>query len=76
MQVEITVSGGKITAATAVDYPNSNGHDAMINSRAVPVLQDETVQAQGANIDSVSGATFTSQGYITSLQSALDQANL
>ena len=76
VQVQITVSDGKITAATAVEHPNTDGHDAMINNRAVPVLQDETVQAQGANIDSVSGATFTSQGYIASLQSALDQANL
>ena len=76
MQVEITVSGGKITAAQAVQYPNGNGRDVEINSYALPVLNQEVVDRQSAQIDTVSGATVTSDGYLQSLQSALDQAHL
>lgn len=76
VQVAITVAGGRITAATAVVYPNGNPRDEQINSYALPVLASEVVDAQGAQIDMVSGATVTSQGYIGSLQSAIDQANL
>lgn len=76
VQVAITVSGGKITAASAVQVPYQNRRDVTINARAVPVLSSETVTAQSAQIDSVSGATFTSDGYISSLQSALDKAGL
>jgi uncharacterized protein with FMN-binding domain len=76
MQVEITVSGGRITAARAVQYPNGNGRDVEINGYALPVLSQEVVQRQSARIDTVSGATVTSDGYLQSLQSALDQAHL
>jgi uncharacterized protein with FMN-binding domain len=76
VQVEITVAGGRITAATAVVYPNGNPRDQQINSYALPVLSREAIAAQGAQIDMVSGATVTSQGYLGSLQSAIDQANL
>ncbi|MGB3771233.1 MAG: FMN-binding protein [Rhodococcus sp. (in: high G+C Gram-positive bacteria)] len=76
VQVQITVAGGTITDATAVVYPNGNGKDQQINARAVPILESETVSAQSAGIDMVSGATVTSEGYIQSLQSAIDQANL
>lgn len=76
MQVEITVSGGKVTAARAVQYPSGNGRDAEINSYALPVLNQEVVDRQSAQIDTVSGATVTSDGYLQSLQSALDQAHL
>jgi uncharacterized protein with FMN-binding domain len=76
VQVQITVSNGKITQATAVAYPNSNGRDQQINAYALPVLAQEAVVAQSAQIDHVSGATVTSDGYVASLQSAIDQANL
>ena len=56
--------------------PWSNGKDQQINGRAVPVLNAEVVDAQSAGIDMVSGATYTSEAYIRSLQSAIDQANL
>jgi uncharacterized protein with FMN-binding domain len=56
--------------------PDSNSHDYRVNSYAVPVLHDEALAAQSANIDTVSGATVTSNGYIRSLQSALDAAHL
>ena len=76
VQVQLKVSSGRIVNATAIDYPRAEGHDAQINDVAVPVLQDETVTAQNANIDTVSGATYTSDGYRQSLQSALDAAHL
>jgi uncharacterized protein with FMN-binding domain len=76
VQVQITVSGGTITEATAVVYPNGNRRDQEINAYALPVLEKEAVAAQSAQIDHVSGATVTSDGYVGSLQSAIDQANL
>ncbi|HEY3478263.1 MAG TPA: FMN-binding protein [Amycolatopsis sp.] len=75
VQVRITVSGGKITDAQAVEYPQESGRDVRINSAAVPVLNQETLQAQSAQIDTVSGATYTSEGYQQSLQSAIDAAH-
>ena len=74
VQVKITVSGGKVTAAEAVDYPTNNPRDAEINQIAIPILQQETVGVTSAQIDFVSGATFTSDGYQRSLQSAIDKA--
>ena len=74
--MEITVSDGTITDVSVVDYPNNNGKDKQINARALPVLVQETLDAQSAGIDMVSGATVTSNGYVESLQSALDQAGL
>jgi uncharacterized protein with FMN-binding domain len=76
VQVQITVANGKITEAEVTQVPWSNGRDQEINSYAVPILNSEAVDAQSSTIDMVSGATFTSQGYIGSLQSAIDQANL
>jgi uncharacterized protein with FMN-binding domain len=74
VQVKITITNGTITAAEAVDYPQNNGRDQEINSYAIPQLNAEAVSANSASIDMVSGATYTSEGYISSLQSALDQA--
>jgi uncharacterized protein with FMN-binding domain len=76
VQVRITVTSGKVTSAAAVVYPNGNGRDQEINSYAVPTLNQEAVNAGSAQIDTVSGATVTSDGYIGSLQSALDKAGL
>jgi len=76
VQVRITVANGKVTRSQAVQYPNDNGHDQEINAYALPVLAQEAVAAQSASIDAVSGATVTSNGYIESLQSALDAAHL
>ena len=74
--MQITVTGGKITAANAVDYPQNGSRDRQINSYAVPQLNSEAVAAQSAHIDMVSGASYTSAGYAQSLQSALDKAGL
>jgi uncharacterized protein with FMN-binding domain len=76
VQVQITVANGKITAAQVLQVPWNDNRDQEINSYAVPVLNGEVVQTQSANIDMVSGATFTSDGYIQSLQSAIDRAHL
>ena len=76
VQVQLTVSGGKITQVDVVQYPSGNPKDQEINNYALPILVQETTDQQSADIDMVSGATVTSTGYIQSLQSALDQANL
>ena len=76
VQVQLTIKGGTITKVSVLRYPSGNGTDQQINSYALPILVQETVHAQSANIDMVSGATVTSGGYLQSLQSALDQANL
>ena len=60
--------------SAAIQYPNRDRHDQQINSYAVPVLNAEAVDAQSAHIDAVSGATYTSVGYVRSLQSAIDEA--
>ncbi|KDA05001.1 FMN-binding protein [Microbacterium sp. CH12i] len=74
VQVQITVSGGQVSDVQAVNYPNSNGRDRQINGTAIPRLVSETIQAQSSQIQMVSGATYTSGGYLSSLQSAIDQA--
>jgi len=76
VQVELTVESGTITEVSVVQYPNGNHEDQEINSYALPILTQETIDAQSASIDMVSGATVTSLGYLQSLQSALDQADL
>ena len=76
VQVQITVQSGKITKVTILQEPNGNRRDAEINDQAVPILIDETIQAQSANIDMVSGATVTSEGYVESLQAAIDEAGI
>jgi uncharacterized protein with FMN-binding domain len=73
VQVQITVKSGKMTAVQAIVYPQENSRDQEINSWAIPQLNQEAAQAGSANIDMVSGATYTSDGYINSLQSALDR---
>ena len=76
VQVTITVTDGKITAVDVPEYPTANGKDRQINAYALPILKQETLSAQSADIDMVSGATVTSEGYVESLQSALDEAGL
>lgn len=73
VQVELVVRGDSILKASVVQHPSGNSKDAQINGRALPILTKETIDAQNANIDMVSGATVTSTGYLSSLQSALDQ---
>jgi uncharacterized protein with FMN-binding domain len=76
VQVRVTLEDGRITEVTAVAYPSENPRDQEINSYAIPQLRREVLAAQSAQVDSVSGATYTSDGYKRSLQSALDSAGL
>jgi uncharacterized protein with FMN-binding domain len=76
VQVQLTVAGGKITDVAMLQYPNGNGTDQQISSYALPILMQDTMSAQSANIQMVSGATYTSTGYLQSLQSAIDQAGI
>ena len=76
VQVTITVTDGRITHVVVPTYPNGTWGDKMINASALPVLRRETLSAQSAEIDAVSGATVTSDGYKQSLQAALDAAHL
>jgi uncharacterized protein with FMN-binding domain len=75
VQVQVHIGGGKITDVTALQVPNGNRRDLEINSYAVPQLRSEVLTAQSATIDVVSGATVTSEGYLNSLQAALDSAH-
>jgi uncharacterized protein with FMN-binding domain len=74
-QVKITISGGRITDVQAVQLPFDRPRSAEISQYAAPQLHDEVLQAQSAQIDSLSGATYTSDAYAQSVQSALDQAH-
>lgn len=74
VQVQITMSGGKITDVTALQLP-THGRSGFISQSVAPILQSEALAAQSANIDTVSGATYTSDAYAQSLQSAIDQAH-
>ncbi len=74
VQVQIVVSGGRITDVKALQYPTDRPQSAYISSVAIPYLHDEVLKAQSAQIDIISGATFTSQSYAQSVQSALARA--
>jgi uncharacterized protein with FMN-binding domain len=76
VQVEITVEGSSITAIEALQLPGGDRRSEQISSRAAPELQSEALQAQSANIDGVSGATYTSAAYAQSLQAAIDDAGI
>ena len=76
VQVQITVVNNKITNAIALTYPTGSFRDQQINQQAIPYLIQETLAAQSANIQGVGGASYTSQGWVTSLQSALTKAGL
>lgn len=75
VQVKVIISGGKITDVQALTLPTDRQRSAEISQQAGPLLHDEVVSAQSAQIDILSGATFTSDSYAQSVQSALDQAH-
>ncbi|MFE3493082.1 FMN-binding protein [Streptomyces sp. NPDC059175] len=76
VQVRVTLSAGRLTGVTVLQAPGANPRDRELSSYALPVLTREALTAQSARIDTVSGATYTSEGYAQSLQSALDQAHV
>lgn len=74
IQVQITIQGGKITGINYLQSPDHPGHTTEVSNMALPLLKQEAITAQNSNVDIVSGATQTSQGFMVTLQSALDQA--
>jgi uncharacterized protein with FMN-binding domain len=74
VQVKVVIQNGKITDVQIVDYPHDRRRSVDINTQAVPWLQSEAMQAQSAQVDIISGATLTSQAFIESMQTALDNA--
>ncbi|QNK81455.1 FMN-binding protein [Nakamurella sp. PAMC28650] len=75
VQVEVVIKAGRITDVNAIVYPQGSGRDQEINQYALPQLRSQVLSAQSANVAGVSGATYTSQGFVGSLQSALDQVH-
>jgi uncharacterized protein with FMN-binding domain len=75
VQVQVKITSNKITDVVVLQQPTGERRDEEINGYALPILHDEVIAAQSADIDTVSGATVTSDGYVQSLQAALDQAN-
>jgi uncharacterized protein with FMN-binding domain len=74
VQVQATIQGGKITNVQFLQFPSDRRTSQRINAQADPWLQQEAIQAQSANVDLISGATLTSEGFAQSLQGALDAA--
>ncbi|MBC7518578.1 MAG: FMN-binding protein [Microbacteriaceae bacterium] len=74
VQVQITVASSRITDVIALQLTNQGRRSVQISNRAAPILRSEVLSSQSANVASVSGASYTSDGYLTSLQSALDLA--
>lgn len=74
VQVQVTISGGRITNIQFLDYPHDRNTSVRINSRAMPILIQEAISAQNANVNGVSGASATSPAFVESLTSALNQA--
>ncbi|MET1017827.1 MAG: FMN-binding protein [Leifsonia flava] len=74
MQVQVTIADGAIADVVALQVTDHDRRSVQISNRAVPVLRSEVLAAQSASVATVGGATYTSDGYLSSLQSALDQA--
>lgn len=74
VQLKVTVSGGRITGITAVALPQNDPRSSEISTYAEPLLTQSALSRQDGDVDAVSGATFTTDGYRTALQAALDQA--
>lgn len=74
MQVSVAIDQGVITEVTALQLTDEDPKSVQISNRAAPVLRDEVLAAQSTAVYNVSGATYTTNGYLTSLQAALDDA--
>jgi uncharacterized protein with FMN-binding domain len=74
IQVQATISNGKISNVTFLQFPNDNRTSQFVNSQADPILSQEAIQAQSAQVDIVSGASASSQAFQASLADALSQA--
>ncbi|HEY4398063.1 MAG TPA: FMN-binding protein [Acidimicrobiia bacterium] len=76
VQVRVVVSGGRLVDVQSEVLPSDRARSQSISSEAGPLLRQEALRAQSARINTVSGATYTSDGYAQSLQSALDRAGI
>ncbi len=76
VQIQIVVANHKITDVKALHLTDDGGRSVQISNEAAPILRSEVLSSQSAQVSSVSGATYTSDAYLTSLQSALDQAGI
>ena len=76
VQVQIVVANGKITDVKALHLTDDGGRSVQISNRAAPILRSEVLSSQSAHVSTVGGATYTSDAYLSSLQSALDQAGI
>lgn len=74
IQVQATIQNGQITDIQFLQYPNDRGESIEINTQAIPILKQEAISSQKAQVDVVSGATDSSQAFVESLQSALNKA--
>lgn len=74
VQVSVTFTAGQITDVQTLQSPSDHRESVQINARATPILAQEVIAAQSAQIDTVSGATYTSEAYAESVQAAIDQA--
>jgi uncharacterized protein with FMN-binding domain len=74
VQVKVNIQGGQIISVDVLDYPNHSGTSRSINRRALPVLESAVIRAQGARVNTVSGASLTTDAYLRSLKGALKQA--
>jgi len=74
VQVQVTITGGKLSDVVPLKLTDRGNRSVQISNQAAPMLRQEVLAAQSAQVDSIGGATYTSQGYLSSLQSALDQA--
>jgi uncharacterized protein with FMN-binding domain len=74
VQVSATISGGKLSDVTFLQAPNGEDHTNQVTAMAEPALKTEAIAAQSASVNTVSGATQTSEAFVQSLQSALSQA--
>ena len=75
VQVRLQLQAGRIVDVTALQTPDSAGYSRQLARYAVPLLRSEVLRAQSADIDTISGATYTSEGYAQSAQAALDRAH-
>ena len=76
VQVQVVVANGKITDVKTLHLTDSGGRSVQISNKAAPILLSEVLSSQSAHVSTVGGATYTSDAYLTSLQSALDQAGI
>jgi uncharacterized protein with FMN-binding domain len=74
MQVQVIIQGGKISDIKFLQYPNHLGHTSEVSASALPILKQEAIQSQSANVDTISGATQTTDGFKQSLEGALSLA--